>query len=255
MNNFKTLGLATAAALLLVAGQALATPTTFDFANGTTNNTDPGHSRTVNGVTATGWSGTNFADISDMGATNSTDLWQRNQTNDHGLGVCSEGSDSCKSDGGDVNELDDFGSYEGIALTKPSGTDWTSLWVSSLDDGDADNNEQGTLLWFSGGNWHAFWFSFNNIDPAREGDLFAIDSSLNPNADTIWFVAGTCRIGNVANIAPSCNPSNTDGEDNDYLVWKGAYETVGVPEPGALAMFGLGLFGLGFFLLRRTRRI
>lgn len=71
-------------------------------------------------------------------------LYLRNQTDDHGLGVCSEdGATACgpASGYGDVNGLGNFGNTEVIRLTLPTGKMWKSLWVSSLDSGGAGRSE------------------------------------------------------------------------------------------------------------------
>jgi len=70
-------------------------------------------------------------------------LYRRNQVNDHGLGVCSEGQPACDSGGGDVNELDNDGSWEIIALTLPASYEWVSVQVSSLD---ANTNAGGPAV-------------------------------------------------------------------------------------------------------------
>ncbi|MCU0868148.1 MAG: hypothetical protein MUF30_00895, partial [Burkholderiales bacterium] len=94
----KTLYLA--AALAASAGAAHAAPP-IDFSTlpPGTNNSALNSTETLAGVTADGFiygGGTSFKSVI---------LWLRNQTNDHGLGVCSEGADACKTGGGDVNEL------------------------------------------------------------------------------------------------------------------------------------------------------
>jgi hypothetical protein len=83
---------------------------------------------TVDGVVLTGYS----SDTYHSGYTPSK-LYQRNETGDRGMGVCSEGAAACASGGGDVNELDNDGTWEIIALTLPAGYDWVSVMLSSLD--------------------------------------------------------------------------------------------------------------------------
>ncbi len=147
---------------------ALALP--FDFTAVGSNNTNVGLSVTNGGVTADGF---------DLTAGTTAPLWLRNETNDHGLGVCSEGDTACKSGGGDVNELTNAADQEAIRLTRPVNTIWTSLWVSSLDNGGSNNAERGILLWsnssssFSFGN--SFAFGFGDFPAsAVEGDLLTL---------------------------------------------------------------------------------
>lgn len=93
---------------------------------GVTSYTDPATGLTVSGYY---FDGTNWVPAN---------LFLRNQTNDHGLGVCNpveaaaNGGD-CAIDDGDVNELDKDGNSELIVLTLPAGYQWSSVQISSLD--------------------------------------------------------------------------------------------------------------------------
>ena len=207
----------------------------FDFTNVGSNNTSVGISVSDGSVTADGF---------DLTANTTAPLWLRNETNDHGLGVCSEGSDACKSGGGDVNELTNATDQEAIRLTSPLGSIWTSLWVSSLDGGGSNGAEKGILLWsnnstaFSFAN--SFSFGFGDFGGSVEGDLLtlAAASGFDPTARYLLF------INDPSNGVPG------DGANNDYLVWKGATtfrQLQETPEPASLALlaaaFGAFMFG------------
>lgn len=241
MGRFSTFAIA---AGLLGGAAMLSTPADaallvgIDFSTGG-NNTNLGQTENVGGVVANAFVG------SPTGAAYvATDLWRRNQTNDHGFGVCSEGNASCLSGGGDVNELDNMNSDELIQLVRPDGQTWSAFQLSSLDgDGDAGGGENGiayfsntaltsgttTLATLSAAALSSISFAFagGTVEP-----LFNGFTAAQQTAKYIYFVAGGGPNGGV---------------NNDYLV----YGVSTVPLPGAALLFGTALAGLGWARQRR----
>lgn len=192
-----------------------------------------------NGVNATGWA-SDPSDVDSIHELREANLWLRNVTNDHGLGVCSEGAEECRTGGGNVNELDNDGLFEAIMLENTNGGVWAELWVSSLDGNqDGPIPEMGTVMWadeiknFSHEN--AFSFAFGDFGSKVEGNILSLAaaSGFDKSATFLLFFAGDF---------------GQNFDDNDYLVWKGV---VAVPAPGVVALLGLGLIGMG--LARRRR--
>ncbi len=225
-------------AALLFPLSATATPLVFDFTTLGSNNTLLATSVTVNGVLAEGLLLDGTAEP----------LWLRNQPSDHGLGVCSEGTSACSSGGGDVNELTNesgvLSTSEGIRLTLPTNSSWGELWVSSLDNGGSSNNESGRLYWSTNPTSFSnfFSFSFNDFGGSTvEGEILGLAqaSGFDASAPYLLFIN---------------DPTN--GTNNDYLVWKGVYNSPPLllaPEPGSVALLGTALAML--MLLRRRSRV
>jgi len=251
----------------------------YNTAHGTSYSTgvSPGASYTdaASGVTASAYY------LNSSNAWTSGSLWARNETNDNGLGVCSQGEGSYCVTGqggnGDWNELSQEMNQEYIVLERPAGYSWSQLVASSLDNNNGAGPESGMLFWSDSSNdmnvntflsslsSSSNHFTFQNGDfgstSTVQGDVLATaagqSSGFNPNAKFVAFRSGS--LGGSTTSSSTYNSykckwkhnctstSSTTSTNNDYVVYGGALTSI--PEPGTLALMGVGLAGL--FMGRR----
>ena len=182
----------------------------------------------------------------------SATLFGRNETNDHGVGICDPAeATNCGtgSGGGDYNEISNELRPETLRLTLPTGYTWGNVQISSLDTNSGTGNEHGVL------------YSSTTGTPGASGSIgtqictFAATgtqtcASTGGMEPTITIPASFANSPYLFLEAKDLsNPSNTN---NDFLLYSVTINKVSTPEPGSLVLLGSGLTALGG-LLRRKR--
>jgi hypothetical protein len=232
------------ALFLAIAGPAAATTITINFA---TDVGAPGPTSSTiihgSGLQVTGYY---FDDITEDWTSSDVNLYIRNETNDHGLGVCSPadrglggapaGQCPGPSGGGDWNELDSEDAFELIQLSLPAGWEWVSVQVSSLDTNGGQGSEFGRL-----------WAN-DSADPAAfETSLWTFQGGVDP-IEGIFLIPGSSASANHLVFQPF-DWQNGTNFNNDFLVYQVTIQQNEAPEPT-----GIGILGIGVLALVRRRR-
>jgi PEP-CTERM motif len=164
-------------------------------------------------------------------------LYVRNQTNDHGFGVCSPADDPpCPgpNGGGDFNELDNEGANELLRLTLPAGYEWVSVQLSSLDNNGGSSFEYGEL-----------WADL-------DGDPTSLDTVLlqflgNGPVEPTFLVPASAATSPYLFFRPYDWSPGGLNTNNDFLVY--AVTIIepprDTPEPATLSLLAIGVLALG----------
>jgi hypothetical protein len=184
--------------------------------------------------------------------TTGANIFGRNETNDHGIGICNPAEvTSCGtgSGGGDWNELSNAHNAELIRLTRPTGSSWVSVQLSSLDGNGYSSDpanagywERGQLLASATGVPGGSWTLICNFGAYGTGTCVNVGgTSVEP-----IFMIPTAYAGTPYLFFLPYDWRPGTSTNNDFLVMAAT-----VPEPTTLGMLATGLFGL--ILVRRRK--
>jgi hypothetical protein len=166
-------------------------------------------------------------------------LYQRQEPNDNGLGVCSPvNPPGPLCGGGDLNELDNASATELLRLTLPASHEWVSVQLSSLD-----GPERGILWADADGS--------AGVPPGDIGDLGIVHQFVSDdvNLEPLIPIPSAFRFAPYLFFEPRDWAAGLSF-NNDYLIL--AAETqVTATEPAAAVLVGLGLFGAAVARRRR----
>ncbi len=214
----KPLLFATLAVLSMASIPSLSSADTINFNNGSLGNT--GSTTFTDGVTGLTVHGYYLDGASWAGA----NLFRRDVIGDRGLGVCnpfeaSANGGDCPSNNGDINELDNRGQTEIIALELPAGYRWVSVAVSSLDTNNGTEPERGIL--------------YANPDDSFGTTPGTIGTNVIQNLTGTGSGTGAEQTINIPQsyetspylvFEPYDHANSGNNANNDYLVWKATIE-------------------------------
>lgn len=181
-------------------------------------------------------------------------IFGRNQTNDHGIGICNPAEvASCGtgSGGGDWNELSNAHNAELIRLTLSTGTSWVSVQLSSLDGNGYSSDPANAGYWERGQLWASAtgvpgsWTLICTFGAYGTGTCVNVGGT---SVEPIFMIPAAYAGTPYLFFHPyDWRPGGTS-TNNDFLVMAAT-----VPEPSTILLMGSGLLVLSLLRRRRTQ--
>jgi hypothetical protein len=245
---FTALALSATAAMFAMPASAITWNTTTEFSGAAGASYSPG-SYTQGGVqmTAYGYSTT----TNTSGALRGACL---NGYGSYGLGVVSREEDSSStncSTSASNHAMDNNGTVDGILLSFSQ-----SMQLTNVTTGWVDNDSDFSVLYYTGGGSNPSTPAMNHSLANMLGNGWSLLQNVNGTGtdySSFGLASSALTVSSYWYISAN-SAAFASGQDlgDDYFKVKSISGTKAVPEPGTLALLGLGLAGIGF--ARRRRR-